>query len=155
MTIEVSVPGRDDLWLQFLLLDVNGTLTDRGDLIPGVQPRIQRLQSALDIQLLSADTFGNLDDIAEQLGGLTINRISRGDDKAAIATRLGASACAAIGNGQNDTAMLRTAGLGIAVLGPEGTSPNALDAADIVTPTIEAGLDLLVDTAVLRATLRA
>jgi hypothetical protein len=37
MTIEAPIPGGVDLHLHYLLLDVNGTLTDRGDLVDDVQ----------------------------------------------------------------------------------------------------------------------
>ena len=60
----------------------------------------------------------------------------------------------AIGNGSNDVAMLRDAGLGLAVLGPEGLALDALTAADLVVPDIVAALELLEDPARLVATLR-
>ncbi len=155
MTLMVSVPGRDQLRLEHLLLDVNGTLTDRGRLLVGVQPRIRRLRSILDIRLLSADTFGTLEDVAEQLGRPAVERITIGEEKAAFARQLGADRCAAIGNGANDAPMLDTVALGIAVLGPEGTSPRSIAAADIVTPTVVEALDLLAEDRALAATLRA
>lgn len=155
MSIVVSVPGGTDLRLDNLLLDVNGTLTDRGQLIDGVQPRIDRLRSALDIHLLSADTFGTLDAIADQLGGPLVTRISSGQEKAAYAERLGAAGCAAVGNGANDHLMLSTAALGIAIIGPEGASARTLVAADVVTTTVAAALDLLLEPETLTATLRS
>lgn len=154
MSIEVSVPGGTDLRLQSLLLDVNGTLTHRGQLLDGVQPRIDRLRSALDIHLLSADTFGTLDDIARHLGGLQVTRISTGQEKAAFAERQGTAGCAAVGNGANDQLMLTTVALGIAVIGPEGASAQTLAAADVATTTIAHALDLLLEPQTLTATLR-
>ena len=50
--------------------------------------------------------------------------------------------------------MLETARLGIAVLGPEGASAGAATAADILVGNILAGLDLLLDTRRLVATVR-
>ena len=154
MTIRVSAPGGPDLHLEHLLLDVNGTLTDRGQLLAGVQPRIDELRLVLDIRLLSADTFGTLDDIAERLGGLPVTRVSSGQDKAALAIEIGAEACVAIGNGSNDELMLTTVALGIAVLGPEGASPRTLAAADIATGTIVDALGLLMEPKAMTATLR-
>jgi soluble P-type ATPase len=40
MTLSVSIPGRGDLRLEHLLLDVNGTLTNRGVLLEGVEARL-------------------------------------------------------------------------------------------------------------------
>lgn len=155
MTLVISVPGRASIHLDHLLLDVNGTLTNRGHLIEGVGPRIAQLQSRLTVHLLTADTFGTLVEVAEQLGGVDVARISDGADKAAFATDVGAGACAAIGNGANDELMLRTVALGIAVLGPEGTARQTLLAADLVVPTILAALDLLLEPQALAATLRS
>lgn len=155
MAIQVPIPGAADLYLQYLLLDVNGTLTNRGQLTSGVQPRIERLRPQLEVHLLSAHTFGTLEEIAQQLGAVHVERISRGADKAAIATRLGASECVAVGNGHNDAPMLSRVALGITVLGPEGTSPRALEAADICAPSIGDALDLLLDAKALSATLRS
>ena len=61
----------------------------------------------------------------------------------------------AIGNGRNDMGMLVDASLGIVVLGPEGTSSEALRAADVVALNVLDALDLLVYPDRLKATLRS
>jgi soluble P-type ATPase len=50
--------------------------------------------------------------------------------------------------------MLQAAGLGIAVLGPEGLHTEALTAADVVALSIDEALRLLADARTLTATLR-
>jgi soluble P-type ATPase len=151
----MMIPGRRGLALEYLLLDVNGTLTSRGDLIEGVRPRLDALREAVDVRLLSADTFGTLGAIAHELGDLPVERVSDGSEKAAIADRLGADACAAIGNGANDEMMLRQAALGIAVVGPEGAASQTVIAADVVAGSITKGLDILLEPDALAATLRS
>ncbi len=136
------------------MLDVNGTLTDRGVLLPGVRERIAAVREVLDVRLLTADTYGTLNEVRAALGGLAAQRVDDGGQKAAVATDLGAETCAAIGNGANDVSMLRTVALGIAVLGPEGASPQAMQAADVICPSILVALDLLADPRALAATLR-
>lgn len=76
----MDIPGSEPVRLDHLVLDVNGTLTDRAELIDGVEERGRRLSQALEVKLLSADTRGNLDAIAETLG-LDAERISRGEEK--------------------------------------------------------------------------
>ena len=152
--LHVRVPGRADLELEHLILDVNGTLTDRGRLIDGVAARVHALGSALALHVLSADTYGNAHDIAARLGA-TFRRVAHGEEKRAHVERLGAMRTAAIGNGANDAAMLATVALGIAVIGPEGASSAALAAADIVTGSILAALDVRGDPTALAATLRS
>jgi P-type E1-E2 ATPase len=152
--LHVPVPGRAGLELEHLILDVNGTLTDRGRLIDGVAGRVHALRSRLALHVLSADTYGNAQDIAARVGA-TFRRVAHGDEKRAHVERLGATRTAAIGNGANDAPMLATAALGIAVIGPEGAGSAALAAADIVTGSILAALDVLSDPTALAATLRS
>lgn len=153
MALSFQIPGGETLEIEHLLLDINGTLTDRGDLLPGVGKRIGRLRRSVGVHLLSADTFGTLDRLARSLD-VEGARISTGAEKRAFARELGSGSCAAIGNGRNDAEMLAEAALGIAVLGPEGLSRAAITVADVVCPSIQAALDLLVDPRALAATLR-
>ena len=66
--LTVDIPGWRSLQLEVLLLDVNGTLTLDGDLLGGVDAGLKALVQVgmLDVQLVSADTFGRLDNIAAQ-----------------------------------------------------------------------------------------
>jgi P-type E1-E2 ATPase len=153
MPLSLEIPGRGSLTLKDLVLDVNGTLTDRGALIDGVSERLAEISTLLDVHVLSADTFGTLGSVAEELG-LRPQTISTGDDKARFVAELGAERCVAIGNGANDASMLEAAALGIAVIGPEGAASSALTAADVVCASIVDALGLLLDERTLIATLR-
>ncbi len=154
MTLSIAIPGRAALGLEHLLLDVNGTLTNRGVLIDDVEDRLGRLRGTLEIRLVSADTFGTLDAIAERLEVVAV-RASSGEDKLRVLNELGRERCAVVGNGANDVAVLEAAALGLAVLGPEGASAAALRCADVVCGSAVAALDLLLDPMALSATLRA
>ena len=147
MALRVEIPGSGSLELDHLLLDQNGTLSDRGELIAGVGER-------LVTHILTADTFGTLGQLAAELGAEG-HRVGTGEDKLSFLEDLGAHRCAAIGNGRNDIAMLRGAALGIAVIGPEGASSEAVAAADVVCQSVLDALGLLLDERVLVATLRA
>jgi soluble P-type ATPase len=151
--ITVDIPGRSPLQLEYVLCDLNGTLTDRGSLIEGAARRLGQVSERLEVHLLSADTFGTLDALATELA-VSARRVTAGDEKLAHLERLGAQRCIAIGNGNNDVTMLRAAALGIAVTGPEGASPAAWAAADVVCGSINDALDLLLDDRTLVATLR-
>ena len=153
MTLAVDIPGHGRLELEHVLFDVNGTLTDRGVLLDGVTERFVRLREKLRVQLVSADTFGTLVEVAAQLGAECL-RAGGGEEKRELVERLGASRCAVVGNGANDAAALRAAALGIAVLGPEGASGEALRAADVVCRSVVEALDLLLHERALVATLR-
>ena len=122
MTLSVSIPGRAELRLEHLLVDVNGTLTDRGVLIDGVDERLGRLSDTLDIRLVSADTFGTLDAIAEHLEVAAV-RASTGEDKLRMLDELGGERCVVIGNGANDALALEAAALGFAVSDRKARAP--------------------------------
>jgi soluble P-type ATPase len=153
VTLTVTIPGAATLALQELMLDVNGTLTNRGSLLTDVPARIERLIETLQIHLVSADTFGTLKPIAVQLGVRAV-RAGSGNDKLRELERLGPERSAVIGNGANDVLVLQAAALGIAVVGPEGASSAALRAADVVCSSVVEALDLLLDPLALCATLR-
>lgn len=153
MTLVLELPGAAPLQLEVLVLDVNGTLTDRGTLIEGVAERISALRATFAIHLLSADTYGTLDEVARVLG-VQHRRVATAREKAVVLTSLGAARSVVIGNGANDADVLAAAALGIAVLGPEGASTAALTSADLVCRSVIEALDLLADPRALTATLR-
>jgi soluble P-type ATPase len=69
-------------------------------------------------------------------------------------TSLGIEVVAAVGNGTNDVPMLKVATLGIAVIGAEGTSGEAIRAATVVARDINVAIDMLLKPQRLIATLR-
>ncbi len=155
--LEVDVPGWQRFRLDELVLDVNGTLTCDGVLLPAIRERVAAMRSILEVRLLSADTFGRLESIAAELG-VAAQRLAHGEpeapQKARFVRDLGAERVVAIGNGANDVAMLSEAALGIAVLGPEGLAVPALLAADVLVASIDDALELLLNPKRLIATLR-
>lgn len=153
MTTTIDIPGGPSLELSQVVLDVNGTLTRRGEPIPGVVERLAALRGRYEVHLLSADTFGTLASVAAELG-VAARRVGSGEDKRRVVEELGAGRCAAVGNGAIDAAMLEAAALGIAVVGPEGAAGEALRVADVVCGSIHDALDLLLDEQALLATLR-
>lgn len=148
------MPGEPPLVLEHLVLDLNGTLTNRGELIDGVAERLAELALDLDVRIATADTYGAAGSIAGQLG-IPVETIGNGDDKERLVRFLGAERTAAIGNGRNDIPMLQAARLGIAVIGPEGAAGAAIAAADVLCTRMTDALDLLLDQRTLGATLRA
>jgi P-type E1-E2 ATPase len=155
--LHVKIPGRDDLELQHLVLDVNGTLALDGALLTGVAERLDRLSASLQLHLLTADTHGRQREIDAELNlrATILTRDAPEDaQKADYVRRLGARSVAAIGNGVNDGLMLREAALAIAVLGREGLAAAALREADVIAASIEDALDLLLRPRRLAATLR-
>ena len=153
MTLSLIVPDRGPVDLDHLLLDVNGTLTRDGRLLEGIAPAVRALADTVSVRLLTADTFGTARTVAQQLG-VALEIVTAGEHKRALLEQLGPERCVAFGNGRNDVAMLRSAALGIAVIGPEGASAEALSAADVICVSILDALGLLTQPTRLTATLR-
>lgn len=156
--LEIKLPGRNrTLKLKNLLIDLNGTLTNVGQIDPGVKERIITLRGKLDIYLLTADTYGTAGLISEELGieQIGIDKINAGHDKRLFLHQVNAQESVAIGNGFNDIEMLDEAGLSIVIMGPEGCAIPALLKADIAVTNIADALDLLLNPERIIATLRA
>jgi len=151
--IRLAVPGRGEIVLRHLLLDMNGTLAVEGRIPPGVKARLRRLAARLEVHVLTADTFGTA---RQELAGLpvTLERVATGRAKARAARALRRFGVAALGNGANDVGLLEAAAIGIAVLGREGMDARLCAAADLVVARAEDGLDLLLRPRRLVATLR-
>lgn len=154
--VYIELPGQGALTIRALVLDLNGTVTTDGALIPGVAERVCALLPRVDVFLVTADTLGTAGAVAQELGCAlyVLERGREAEQKRDWVRQLGAGHTAAIGNGANDVLMLKEAALGIAVIGQEGTAVPALLAADVVVPDIRDALDLLLRPARLTATLR-
>jgi P-type E1-E2 ATPase len=154
--MEINVPGLKPLHLTHLVLDFNGTLACDGKILPGVRERLEKLAQQLEIHVLTADTFGT---VQEAMAGIpcrtmVIPDAAQAEAKAKHVHDLGRDGVVAIGNGRNDRLMLQNATLGIAVMQEEGAAPQALLAADVAVPNINCALDLLIQPLRLIATLR-
>lgn len=154
--LRVEIPGRRTYSLQNLLLDVNGTIAEGGALLAGLTDALAPLREVLTVVAVTADMHGTAASLGAELD-IEVRVISPGgeaDQKLAVVESLGADATVAVGNGANDALMLAAAGIGIAVIGPEGAARIALEAADVVVTDVRHALAMLADPARLAATLR-
>lgn len=155
--LTIDIPGHAVLELEHLVLDLNGTLAQDGEVLAGVEEAVAALSAELDIVLVTADTHGTADELLGPLGLRHVHIIPRGGEAEAkldLVDELGGDSVVAIGNGANDVLMLRDAALGIAVISGEGAAAAAITAADVVVHSIEDALGLLLEPKRLIATLR-
>lgn len=154
--LSLDIPGYGALALHHCVLDFSGTLSVDGWLLDGVRERLDRLTRLLEIHVLTSDTHGRAREALAGLGGsLHLLEGERHElQKEQYVTLLGAPGVVAIGNGNNDAAMLRAARLGIAVCGHEGCSVSALSVASVLVTSPTDALDLLLCPKRLTATLR-
>ena len=154
--LEIPIPGHQGLRLKHLVLDYNGTIAFDGRLYQGLKKILEILSTTMQIHVLTADTFGNVE--AELVGlPVTLSILpdhNQDQGKLEYVQKLGAANTVCIGNGRNDRLMLKDAGLGVALIQGEGTSAETLTAADVVCTDILSALQLLTHPKRLVATLR-
>ncbi|NJE48129.1 HAD family hydrolase [Thermococcus sp. 9N3] len=147
----MEIPGYGKLEFNAVLFDLNGTLGVDGKVSDEVKELLARLADRYTVVVLSADTFGTLE---EEFRGLPvrIERVSSGAEKAEIAE--GYAPYVAVGNGNNDVAMLEKAELAFCVIGREGASVDALLASDVIVTDVRDAIEMLLNEKKLIATLR-
>ena len=155
--IKIKIPGYKTLQLNHLVMDYNGTMACDGYLLEGVDEKLKILADNIKLHVLTADTFGMA---ASQLKGIPallsiLPPDNQDTGKLDYIKKLGADSSVCIGNGKNDSLMLKSAGLGIALIQDEGASAETLFSADVVCKDILDALDLLTNTGRLVATLRS
>lgn len=154
--LHIDIPGRGELEVEYLVLDVNGTIACDGSVVAGVAEGIDALRDHLHIVAITADTHGTAPALRDRLG-VDIHVITPGGEaaqKLAFIESLGPERVVAAGNGANDVSMLRAAAIGVCVIGDEGAAGGALAVADVVVASAASLFGLLENPARLVATLR-
>ena len=154
--LEVEIPGFGRVRLEHLVSDYNGTLSVDGKLLPGIRDLLNEVAASLKVHVVTADTYGRAQSELEGVNCELHILTGRDEDKQkeAYVRMLGSRGVIALGNGNNDRQMLRTARIGIAVCLREGCSVMALTEADIAVTSPVDALELLLHTDRLKATLR-
>ncbi len=154
--LAIKIPGRGLLQIEHLVLDLNGTIALDGDLKEEVRKKIKELTKILNVYVVTAGTHGKLDKLKKALR-IEIHKIEPSEEaeqKQRFVKELGAQETISVGNGSNDTLMLKTSAIGIAVIGGEAASTEAIFSADVVVNNITHALDLFTKPKRLIATLR-
>lgn len=153
----IEIPGRETLDIRHIIFDYNGTIAIDGKVINGVTAKIQKLAGLVEFHVITADTYGTVE---KELEGTQCNvvNLSRSNDfksKTEYLNFLGAQHCLSVGNGFNDSALLKESKIGIALIQDEGVCVETLMAADIACKSIMDAFAYLETPNRLKATLRA
>lgn len=154
--IDVKIPGYGNLHIENVLMDYNGTIAASGSFIPDLKETILKLSKKVNLYVITADTFGTVSKELENLP-IEIIKIKKNNErreKLEALKKLRPEKTIAFGNGNNDTLILNESAVGICIIGDEGSSKEAVMAADVIIGNIEKGLELLVEPNKLKATLR-
>lgn len=153
-----DIPNYKRLEIKNILLDINGTIQFDGKISEELKRKIKELTNFFNVILISADTRGNLEEIASELGVNYVKLIkdkTEREQKGEIVDKYNKKNTIAIGNGNNDELMLKKAVLGIAIMGAEGASLKAINAADIIVNSPIYAIDIILDEKKMIATLRS
>lgn len=156
--LHVEIPNFPDVKVEYLLLDMNGTVATGGVIEDGLKPYLEKLGKMVKIYMITADTFGTAKEMAGRFGieyYVLPKKKSESLEKQEFVKTLGENQVIALGNGNNDALMLEESTIGIGVMGEEGISKKCLLAADIIVKSPESAFKILLDGAKLRATLRS
>jgi len=153
----IKIPGFGEFDIEYLILDLNGTLAIDGIISESTYKKLEKLKEDFSIFIVSGDIHGNLNKHSESLGVNHISvksEVSPGQQKLNFAISLGENNSICIGNGNSDVNMIKHAAIGIAVINPEGASLKALSVADIIVLNIDNALECIINTQRIIATLQ-
>lgn len=151
-----QIPGRKDIEIENLVFDYNGTIAVNGKLIDGVSQLINELSNHVNIYILTADTYGTVEKECQNIKAkvLTFPKENAGQSKRDIVRNLDCNKTLCLGNGFNDIPMFEEAVLSIAIIEGEGASGKLLSKADIVVRDIIEGIKIILNSNMIKATLR-
>ena len=154
--MKIDIPHYGELDIQNIVFDYNGTLASGGRVSPQTRKLLKEVTALYDVYVITADTFGTVKAELEAFD-LQVTVLGSQDhtaEKAAFVEKLGKAHTVALGNGNNDQAMLKGAVVSIAIIGGEGCAVESMLAADIVCHGIMDAMRLLIESGRMKATLR-
>ena len=153
--ILIQKPGQEPLAIEFLLIDFEGTLAFDRRVHPKARDKLNLLSKRSKIYILAKGEQEAIGEILKKVKAEVIY-LTEGEAsqrKLDLLRQVGATRAVAIGNGVDDAAMIEDAGLGICIIGKEGTSAEATKKADVVFTDILHALDFLLKPLRHKATL--
>lgn len=154
MSLIYRVPGVGRIEIDTLVVDSNGTLTVRGEIVSGVIERIQRLQSlGVNVVMISSDQRGNARVLAES-AGITYYEANNSREKEDILLSLGSKNVGAIGNARIDIGLFVQSVVSVATLQGEGIHKDVIDHVDVIVPSINDALEFFMDENTFIATMK-
>ncbi len=140
--------------LDTVVLDLNGTLSVNGQVPEGVREHVNKLKAfGFKIYLFSGDQRGTAEKIATDLG-IDLQKAVNMEEKADLTAKLNPEHTVSIGNARIDIGTFKNVKLRIGTLQAEGIHIEILKYIDVLVPSINDALDLLLNPDSLCATLR-
>jgi soluble P-type ATPase len=153
--ITILRSGQEPLEIDFILLDFEGTLASDRRVHPKAKDKINLLSKRTKIYILTKEEKILMEEVLKKVKAdiIYLMKGEASQQKLDLLRQLGASRTVAIGNGVDDVPMIEEAGLGISVMGKEGTFSETMKKADVVFMNILDALDFLLKPLRPKATL--
>lgn len=153
--ITIQRPNQQPLDIEYLLIDYEGTLASDGRVHPKAKDKINLLSKRIKVFIVTNGEKVSVEERLRKVNAeiiwLTEGQASR--QKLQLLHQLDPNKTVAIGNGQDDAAMIAEAGLGICMIGKEAAAGETLRRADLVMTNILDALDFLLRPLRQKATL--
>jgi len=143
--ISIQRPGMETLDIHFVLLDFEGTLAMDGRVHPKAKDKVNLLSKRVTVYILTKSSKEKVEETLKKMKAeiLSMTEGDSSQQKLDVLQRLGPHQTAVIGNGFDDVQIMEQAGLGMCVIGKEGSSPEAVAKADLVVTSVLDALDFL------------
>lgn len=152
-----DVPEIGKIEIRTIILDLNGTLSVNGKVPKGVKEKLKKLRELRELKykiiLFSADQRGTAKKLCKNLN-IDFIRTKNSDEKESTILKLNPETCASIGNARIDIGTFKHAKISILTLQSEGIHAETIKYADIIVPSINDALSLLIDKDTFCATMR-
>ncbi len=153
--ISIQRSGMESLEIQSVLIDLEGTLAIDRRVHPKSKDKVNLLSKRATIYILARGNTENAEKILKKMKVeiLFVTEKDSSQQKLNLLQRLGPHQTAVIGNGLDDVRVMEQAGLGMCVIGKEGSCAEAMAKADLVFTDVLDALDFLLKPLRQRATL--
>jgi soluble P-type ATPase len=153
--IFIQRPSQLALEIDSILIDFEGTLAFDRRVHPKAKDKINLLSKRAKIYILTKAEREHAEEVLRKVKAeiIYLTEGTSSQRKLDSLRQLGANRTVAIGNGADDVPMMEEAGLGICVLGKEGTFSESMKKADVVFMNILDALDFLLKPLRQKATL--
>jgi soluble P-type ATPase len=153
--ISIQRPGMESLDIHFVLIDFEGTLAMDGRVHPKAKDKVNLLSKRVTVYILTKSSKEKVEETLKKMKAeiLSMTEGDSSQQKLDVLQRLGPHQTAVIGNGFDDVQIMEQAGLGMCVIGKEGSSAEAMAKADLVVTNVLDALDFLLKPLRQRATL--
>ncbi len=153
--ILIERPGLNPLEIEFILIDFEGTLAIDRRVHPKAKDKINLLSKRAKIYILTKEKKELIEERLRKVKAEIVYLDEGGSSqrKLDLLHQLEPTRCVAMGNGVDDAAMIKEAGIGISIIGKEGSAGEAVRNSDLVFIDILDALDFLLKPLRQKATL--